>query len=105
MIKDGSYYIVNDINQSKFHPRNQGQCKCDAYSLWCKQDLRLHGVMDSKIPNICVFACPLLLCTGLLFQTRETIKPVHYCKMVDKAKKVREGNLICPDNDFTIEAI
>ena len=57
------------------------------------------------IPDICAFDCPLSMCTRLSFQIRETIKPVHYCKITDKAKKVREGNLICPDNDFTIEAI
>ena len=28
----------------------------------------LRGVMDSNIPDICVFACPLLLCTRLSFQ-------------------------------------
>ena len=42
---------------------------------------------------------------GLSFQIRETIKPVHYCEIIDKAKKAREGNLICPDDDFTVEAI
>ena len=41
----------------------------------------------------------------LSFEIRETIRPVHYCKIIDKPKKVREGNLTCPDNDFTIEAI
>ena len=61
--------------------------------------------MDSNMPDICAFACPLLLCTGLSFQIRETIKPVHYCKAIDKAKKVKEGSLIFPDSDFTIEAI
>ena len=35
----------------------------------------------------------------------ETIKPVHYCKIVDKEKIIKEGSLICPDNDFKIEAI
>ena len=109
LIKDGSCYIVNDINRSKFYfeltPRNQGQYKYDAYSLWCKQDLMLREVMDSNIPDICAFACPLLLCTRLSFEIRETIKPVHYCKIIDKAKKVKEGNVICPDNDFTSEVI
>ena len=75
------------------------------YSLWCKQDLRLREVMDSNIPNICVFACHLLLCTRLSSQIRETIRTVHYCEIIAKAKKVKEGSLICPDNDFTIEAI
>ena len=51
-----------------------------------------------------LFLAPLL-CTRLSFQIRETIKPVHYCKIIDKAKKVKEGSLICPDNDFTMEAI
>ena len=36
---------------------------------------------------------------------QETIKPVHYCKIIDKASKVKEGNLFCPDNDSTIEAM
>ena len=61
--------------------------------------------MDSNIPDICAFACPLLLRTQLSFQIRETIKPVHYYKIIDKPKKVKEGSLICPDNDFTMEAI
>ena len=63
----------------------QSHCKYDAYSLWCKQDLRLRGVMDSTIPDICAFACPLLPCTWLSFQIGETIKPVDYCKIIDKA--------------------
>ena len=66
--------------------------------------------MDSNIPDICAFACAMLLCTRLSFQIRETIKHVHYkfvhyCKIIDKAKKVKERSLIYPDNDFTIEAI
>ena len=73
-----------------------------AHSLWFKQDLRLSGVMNSNAPDIYAFACPLSMCTLLSFQIRETIKPVHYCKIIDKAKNVREGNLICPD--FTTEA-
>ena len=72
--------------------------------IW-KPGFRIRGVMDSNIPGICAFTCPLLLCTRLSFQIRETIKPVNYCKINDKAKKVREGNLICPDNYFTIQAI
>ena len=56
LINDGSCYIVNGISPSKFYPgltpRNQGQCKYDAYSLWCKQDLRRREVMDSNIPDI-----------------------------------------------------
>ena len=97
-IKDGSCYVVSDINQSKFYPgktpRNQGQCKYDAYSLECKQDLRFRGVMDSNLPNVCAFACPLSMCTRPSLQIRETINPIHHCKITDKAKKVREGNLI-----------
>ena len=62
-------------------------------------------MMDFIIPGICAFASALLLCTQLSFQIRETVKLVHYSKIIDKAKKVREGNLICPDNDFTIEVI
>ena len=74
-INDGSCHIVNDINPSKFHPgkipRNQGQSKYDAYSLWCSQDLRLHGVLDFNISSICAFAYPMLLCTRLSFQIGE----------------------------------
>ena len=43
--------------------------------------------------------------TRLSFQILETIKPVNYCKIIYKAMKIREGNLIRPDNDLTIEAI
>ena len=42
---------------------------------------------------------------ALGFHSKFQKLPVHYCKINDKAKKVREGNLICLDNDFTIEAI
>ena len=100
LIEDGSCYIVNDINPSKrypgYIPSNQGQFKYNAYSL--------REVMDFNKPDICAFACPLLLCTWLSFQISGTIKRVHYCKIIDKTRKVREENLICPDNDLTIEA-
>ena len=70
-----------------------------------QQDLWLREVMGSNKPDICAFAGLLLLSTRLSFQIRETTEPVHYCKMIDKAKKVNERSLIFPDNDFTIEAI
>ena len=53
--------------------------------------------MDFNIPDICL---PPLLCTRLSFQIWETNRCVIYCKIINTAKKV-----ICPDNDFTIEAI
>ena len=62
-------------------------------------------VIDSNIPDICAFACPLLLCIRLPFQIGETIKPVHCCKIIDKAKKSKRRTPHLPDNDFTIEAI
>ena len=62
-------------------------------------------MMDSNIPDINAFACLPLICTRLSFQIREAVRPVHYCKIIDKAKKVKEGSLICKDDDFTIEAI
>ena len=69
LIKDGSCYVVNDISTSKFYTGQiqliQGQCKYDACSLWCKEDLRFRGAMDSNILDICTFVCSLLLCTRL----------------------------------------
>ena len=103
LIKDGRYYFVNDIRVNfilgKLHIIRVNVNRMRT------QDLRLREVMDSNIPDICAFACHLLLCTRLSFQIRETVKPVHYCKIIDKAKKVKEGSLIFPDNDFTTEAI
>ena len=62
--------------------------------------------MDSNTPEFVFLLAPCYyLYTRLSFQIREPIKPVRYCKIIDKAKKVREGSLICPDNDFTMEAI
>ena len=62
-------------------------------------------MMDSNVPDNSAFACPLSMCTRLSFQIGETIKPVRDCKIIDIAKKVIEGNPICPDNDFTIKAV
>ena len=74
MTKDGSCYVVNDINLSKLYPvqapRDQGQCKYDAYSLWCKQDLKLREEMDSNIPDICALACPVTMHSAFIPKSR-----------------------------------
>ena len=46
--------------------------------------------MDFNIPDICAFACPLLLCTLLSFQVRETIKSVHIEKSLIKQRKEKK---------------
>ena len=97
-IKDGSY-VVNDINPSKFYlgktPLNQGQCKYVAYSLWCKQDLRLRGVIGFCLPPVNVHSA--------FIPNSRNIRPVHHCKIIDKGKKVREGSRICPGTTGTCD--
>ena len=50
-------------------------------------------MMDSNIPDILLLLDPVTMHSAFI-PIRENIKPVHYCKIIDKAKKVKEGEAI-----------